>query len=69
MIEIYKLYIRSVVESSAVVSHISLKVADHVAIEQIQRVAFKIILSENYDSYDQALNWITKPGRKKNHSL
>ena len=55
MIEIYILYIRSVVENSSVVWHSSLTIADRVAIERIQKVVFKIILSEKYESYEQAL--------------
>ena len=55
MVEIYILYIRSVVENSAVVWHSSLKIADRHTIERVQKVALKIILNENYKSYDQAL--------------
>ena len=55
MMEIYILYIRSVVENSAVVRHSSLTVAGHLTIECVQKVALKIILNENYESYDQAL--------------
>ena len=55
MVEIYILYIRSVVENSAVVWHSSLTVADRLSIERVQKVALKIILNERYESYDQAL--------------
>ena len=55
MVEIYILYIRSVVENSAVVWHSSLTVADRLTIERVQKVALKIILNQNYESYDQAL--------------
>ena len=55
MVEIYILYIRSILENSAVVWHSSLTAADRLAIERVQKVAFRIILSENYQSYDKAL--------------
>ena len=55
MVEIYILYIRSVVENSAVVWHSSLTVADRLTIERVQKVALKISLNQNYESYDQAL--------------
>ena len=55
LIHIYILYIRSVVENSAVVWHSSLTVADSLSIERIQKVALKIILNDNYEDYTQAL--------------
>ena len=55
LVQIYILYIRSLVENSAVVWHSSLKMAEIRAIERVQKVALKIILSENYQSYVHAL--------------
>ena len=55
MINIYILYIRSVLESSAVVWHSSLTQADQMAIERVQKVALHIILDEDYEGYAQAL--------------
>ena len=55
LVHIYILYIRSVVENSAVVWHSSLTLADSLAIERIQKVALKIILNKNYEDYIQAL--------------
>ena len=55
MINIYILYIRSVLESSAVVWHSSLTQADQMAIERVQKVALRIILDEDYEGYAQAL--------------
>ena len=49
------LYIRSVVESSAVVWHSSLTLGQELEIERIQKVALRIILKERYNSYEQAL--------------
>ena len=59
------LYIRYVVANSAVVWHSSMTVVDNVAIERIQKVAFIIILRENYESYDQALKIIGLPSLKE----
>ena len=55
LIQIYILYIRSLVENSAVVWHSSLKISDIKAIERIQKVALKIILKEDYLDYIHAL--------------
>ena len=53
--EIHILYVRYVVENSAVASHSSLTITDGLAIECVHKVALKIILNENYESYDQTL--------------
>ena len=42
-------------ENSAVVWHSSLKIADRVAIQHVQKVAIKIILNKNYEGYQEAL--------------
>ena len=55
MLDIYVSYIRSIVENSAVVWHSSLTVAEEVEIERIQKVAFRIILQDNYEHYARAL--------------
>ena len=55
LVQIYILYIRSVVENSAVVWHSSLTVGEKVAIERIQKVALKIILNQQYEGYSMAL--------------
>ena len=55
LIEIYILYIRSVVEHSAVVWHSSLTKGEQKDLERVQKVALKIILKENYTSYEEAL--------------
>ena len=56
LIEIYILYIRSVVEQSAVVWHSSLTKAEQNDLERIQKVALRIILKEQYSSYADALD-------------
>ena len=55
MVEIYVLYIRSVVEYSAVVWHSSLTLEDSNAIERIQKIALRIILQDQYSDYQHAL--------------
>ena len=55
MVEIYTLYIRSILESSAVVWHSSITQAEQTSIERVQKVALKIILKSDYESYDSAL--------------
>ena len=55
MIEIYCLYIRSVVEQAAVVWHSSLTKGKQLDIERIQKVAMRIILKDEYINYTHAL--------------
>ena len=55
MINIYILYIRSILESSAVVWHSSLTQSDERKIERIQKTALRIILAGEYENYEQAL--------------
>ena len=55
MIEIYILYIRSVVEQSAVVWHSSLTGGEQLDLERVQKVALRIILKDDYTGYSDAL--------------
>ena len=55
MINIYVLYIRSVLESSAVVWHSSITQGEQMEIERVQKVALRIILNGDYESYAHAL--------------
>ena len=55
MIEIYILYIRSVVEQSAVVWHSSLTKGEQLDLERVQKVALRIILKDDYTTYSDAL--------------
>ena len=64
MIEIYCLYIRSVVEQAAVVWHSSLTKGEQLDIERIQKVAMRIMLQENYVSYSHALKITGMPTLK-----
>ena len=55
MINIYILYIWSILESSAVVWHSSITQFEERKIERIQKTALKIILASEYETYEQAL--------------
>ena len=55
MINIYVLYIRSVVENCAVVWHSSLTQSNELAIERVQKVSLRIILGDQYLDYENAL--------------
>ena len=55
LLEIYILYIRSVLENSAVVWHSSLTLGQELELERVQKVALKIILKGEYESYNDAL--------------
>ena len=72
MLEIYCLYIRSVVEQACVVWHSSLTKGKQSDIERVQKVAMRIILQENYLSYEHALTITGIPtlkSRRKKLSL
>ena len=56
MVEIYTMYIMSILESSAVVGHSSIPKGEEIEIERIQKVALIIILNKNYDNYEDALS-------------
>ena len=55
-INIYILYIRSILETSAFVWHSSIKQADEMELERVQKVALRIILNDDYESYFHALH-------------
>ena len=52
---IYVLYIRSILEQSCTIWHSSLTQEDRVALERVQKNAFRNILQERYESYENAL--------------
>ena len=56
MTEIYTLYIRSILESSAVVWHSSITQGEEIEIERVQKVALKTILNNDYENYESALS-------------
>jgi hypothetical protein len=55
LIDIYYLYIRSIVEQSAVVWHSSLTKGEQNDLERVQKVALRIILRDQYTTYLEAL--------------
>ena len=55
LVNIYILYIRSILEQSCVVWSYSITNEEKSDLERVQRVACKIILQDEYLSYDQAL--------------
>ena len=55
MVNIYILYIRSILESSAVVWQSSLTNYEQIELECVQKVALRIILKTDYESFEQAL--------------
>ena len=55
LVEIYKIYIRSILESSAVVWHSSITEGERYSLERVQKVALKVILKDSYIDYDDAL--------------
>ena len=55
MINIYILFIRSILESSAVVWHSSITKEEIREIERVQKVALRVILDEEYEDYFTAL--------------
>ena len=55
MLNIYVLYIRSVLEQSAVVWHSSITKGEQLDLERVQKCALRIILKEEYHSYQEAL--------------
>ena len=55
LVNIYVLYIRSVVENCAVVWHSSLTVENETCLERVQKAALRIILRDQYENYEHAL--------------
>ena len=55
LLQIYKLFIRSVVETSCVVWSSSITKEEQILIERVQKTALKIIYKEKYTTYERAL--------------
>ena len=53
--EIYTIFVRSILEQSAVVWHSSLSEENKADLERVQKSALKIILGDKYPGYEQAL--------------
>ena len=58
MLNIYVLYLRSILEQSCVVWHSGLTDEESCDLERVQKVACKVILKERYVHYDQALEFL-----------
>ena len=56
LVEIYVLYIRSILEFNCQVWHHSLTELDSESIERVQKVACRIMLKSNYEHYSEALD-------------
>ena len=55
LLDVYKLYIRSILEYCSVVWHSTLTVTQNKDIENIQKLCLKIIFGEDYSGYQHAL--------------
>ena len=55
LIEIYNLYIKSVVEQSSVVWHRSLTKGEQRDLERVQKLALRVIRRETYSTFPEAL--------------
>ena len=55
LVNIYILYIRSILEQSCQVWHYDITEEEVTDLERVQKVACKIILHDNYLSYEEAL--------------
>ena len=58
MVNIYNLIIRSVLKQSCAVWHYNLSGEDIVDLEQVQKVACKVILKDRYIDYSHALEYL-----------
>ena len=55
---IYMMFIRSKLDSSSVVWHNSLTEKDQNSLERVQKAAVKVILKNNYENYEKALEML-----------
>ena len=56
LVDVYSLYIRSILEYCSVVWHSTLTVQQATEIENVQKLCLKVILGSDYKGYDDALN-------------
>ena len=69
MVYLYKTFIRSILEYSAVVWHSSLSQNNISDIERIQKTALKVILKERYTNYDSALKVLNLESLSKRREM
>ena len=55
LLEMYRLHVRSLLESSVPLWHSGLSISDSDKLERVQKMAFSIILGSRYKSYKNAL--------------
>ena len=55
MTTVYITYIRSILEQSCTIWHSDLAMEDRIALERVQKNAFRNILQNQYESYEKAL--------------
>ena len=55
LIDVYKLFIRSLLEYCSIVWHSRLTEEDMRVLERVQKTSLRIILGESYESYPSAL--------------
>ena len=67
LINIYVLFIRSVIEQSSVVWSSSLNTEEQLSLERTQKVALRIIYQSDYKTYDNALNMSKLPKISTRH--
>ena len=65
LLDVYKLFIRSILEHCSVVFHSSLAQEDVQNLERIQKTSLKVIFGDEYESYESALQ---KSGLETLHS-
>ena len=64
LVNIYCMHVRSIAEQSSVVWSSSLTKGEEYDLERIQKVSLRIILSEDYTSYESALKYTNLPTLK-----
>ena len=72
LLDVYKLYIRSITEYCSVAYHSSLTQENTKTLERIQRTCLKVVLGDMYISYDSALEMCgleTLHARREKHCL
>ena len=69
MVYLYKMFIRSVLEFSAVVCHSSMSQNNVSDIERIQKSALKVVLKERYTDYKSALNELNLESLSKRREI
>ena len=70
LVQIYTLYVRSILEFNSWVWHFNITQAENNDIERVQKIACKVILKENHTSYSDALGQLglqTQTSARRQH--